>query len=135
MVDCLVCACSQMSECAAEARDIDHVSQNIQWSYIGLAVTQSKTTISASSPQPLPHTHVTQGALRAFGAAARELNITHAAIAQHVRAVEAELKSSLVVREGRGIALTDAGLQLAKALREGSALPPPKPKRGLSLCL
>ena len=121
MVDCLGYACSQMSESAAEARDIDHVLQNVQWSYIGLAVTQSKTTISASSPQRLPHTHITQGALRAFDAAARELNITHAAIAQHVRAVEAELKSSLVVREGRGIALTDAGLQLATALREGSS--------------
>ncbi len=54
-----------------------------------------------------------------FSAAARELNVTHAAIAQHVRAIEADLKTSLLVREGRGMALTDAGTVLAAALSGG----------------
>jgi LysR family glycine cleavage system transcriptional activator len=54
-----------------------------------------------------------------FSAAARDLNVTHAAIAQHVRALEAELKTVLLTREGRGMALTDAGAQLAGALSEG----------------
>lgn len=54
-----------------------------------------------------------------FSAAARELNVTHAAIAQHVRTVEAELKTALVVREGRGMALTDAGAFLAASLTDG----------------
>jgi len=67
-------------------------------------------------------------ALRAFEAAerhgsftqaARELNVTHAAIAQHVRALEGEFAQTLVVRQGRGIAATAEGLQLAKGLRAG----------------
>ncbi|WP_300036466.1 LysR family transcriptional regulator [uncultured Roseobacter sp.] len=67
-------------------------------------------------------------ALRAFeaaarhqnlSAAARELNVTHAAIAQHVRALEQEFGESLLVREGRGVAPTDAGRQLAAGLAEG----------------
>lgn len=54
-----------------------------------------------------------------FAAAARDLNVTHAAISQHVRALEAELKTSLLVRQGRGMVLTDAGTQLAAALTDG----------------
>jgi LysR family glycine cleavage system transcriptional activator len=54
-----------------------------------------------------------------FSAAARDLNVTHAAIAQHVRALEGALKTTLLVREGRGMTLTDAGAQLAAALTEG----------------
>ena len=54
-----------------------------------------------------------------FSQAARELNVTHAAIAQHVRAIEAELGTSLLVRQGRGVALTDAGARLADALSDG----------------
>jgi LysR family glycine cleavage system transcriptional activator len=57
-----------------------------------------------------------------FSAAARELNVTHAAIAQHVRGIEAELNTSLLVRAGRGVALTDAGRQLAAALSDGFGL-------------
>jgi LysR family glycine cleavage system transcriptional activator len=69
-------------------------------------------------------------ALRGFEAAARlgslskaacELNVTHAAIAQHVRTVEAHLGLSLLVREGRGMALTDAGMALARPLSQGFA--------------
>ncbi|PRY75765.1 LysR family glycine cleavage system transcriptional activator [Yoonia maritima] len=54
-----------------------------------------------------------------FSQAARELNVTHAAIAQHVRAVEAELRTTLLVRQGRGVALTDAGARLADTLSDG----------------
>ncbi len=67
-------------------------------------------------------------ALRAFeaaarhqslSAAARELNVTHAAIAQHVRALEEDFSESLLVRQGRGVAPTAAGLVLAGRLSEG----------------
>jgi len=54
-----------------------------------------------------------------LSAAARDLNVTHAAIAQHVRALEATLKTVLLTREGRGMALTDSGAQLAAALTSG----------------
>ncbi len=57
-----------------------------------------------------------------FSEAARELNVTHAAIAQHVRGIEAELNTSLLVRAGRGVALTDGGRQLAAALSDGFGL-------------
>ncbi|MDA5092931.1 LysR family transcriptional regulator [Aliiroseovarius sp. KMU-50] len=56
-----------------------------------------------------------------FSAAARELNVTHAAIAQHVRALEAEFGQDLVFRAGVGMELTDAGQVLAQALGEGFA--------------
>lgn len=54
-----------------------------------------------------------------YSAAARELNVTHAAIAQHVRSLEAELAQTLVRREGRGMALTATGRALAEALQTG----------------
>jgi LysR family glycine cleavage system transcriptional activator len=56
-----------------------------------------------------------------YSAAARKLNVTHAAIAQHVRALEAELNTTLLVREGRGMSLTPIGTQLANATSEGFA--------------
>ncbi len=64
-------------------------------------------------------------ALRAFEAAARtgslseaarELNVTHAAIAQHLRTVETHLGLTLMQREGRGMALTPDGQRLAPPL-------------------
>ena len=67
-------------------------------------------------------------ALRAFeaaarhqnlSAAARELNVTHAAIAQHVRALETDLSTPLLFRSGRGVALTEDGRHLAQHLSEG----------------
>ena len=69
-------------------------------------------------------------ALRAFEAAVRhqsfskvaaELNVTHAAIAHHVRSLEAEFTQSLMVREGRGIAATSIGVRLAEELQSGFA--------------
>jgi LysR family glycine cleavage system transcriptional activator len=56
-----------------------------------------------------------------FSGAARELNVTHAAIAQHVRALEAEFGAALVQRQGQGMGLTDAGLRLATGLGAGFA--------------
>lgn len=67
-------------------------------------------------------------ALRAFEATARllnfskaaaELNVTYAAVAQHVRGLEAELGEQLVTRQGRGLALTQNGHMLATRLRAG----------------
>jgi LysR family glycine cleavage system transcriptional activator len=69
-------------------------------------------------------------ALRAFQAvaeaggyapAARALNVTHAAVAQQVRGLEAALGVALVVRAGRGMALTAEGADLARALTDGFA--------------
>jgi len=56
-----------------------------------------------------------------YSAAARELNVTHAAIAQHVRALEAHLGQPLMLREGRGVATVGAGAQLARDLGTGFA--------------
>lgn len=67
-------------------------------------------------------------ALRAFDATAREgsfadagraLNVTHAAVTQAVRGLEAELGVQLVRREGRTVGLTQAGERLARSLGDG----------------
>lgn len=54
-----------------------------------------------------------------FSAAARELNVTHAAVAQHVRGLEDFLATELLFRKGRGMELTDAGARLSMALADG----------------
>lgn len=54
--------------------------------------------------------------LGGYSAAARSLNVTTAAIAQQVRKLESELGLALVRREGRGLAMTRAGRNLAAAL-------------------
>jgi LysR family glycine cleavage system transcriptional activator len=54
-----------------------------------------------------------------FSAAARQLNVTHAAVVQQVRALEDHLGVELAYREGRAIALTAEGARLARALAEG----------------
>lgn len=56
---------------------------------------------------------------KGFSGAARDLNVTHAAVAQQVRALEAELGQSLVNRQGRGLVLTREGEGLARSLTEG----------------
>ncbi|MEC9433937.1 MAG: LysR family transcriptional regulator [Pseudomonadota bacterium] len=67
-------------------------------------------------------------ALRAFEAAARtlsfseagrEMNVSHAAVAQNVRRLEDELGRALIVRAGRGLALTADGAALSRGLTEG----------------
>jgi LysR family glycine cleavage system transcriptional activator len=57
--------------------------------------------------------------LGGFSAAARELNVTHAAIAQQVRALEEFFGQGLVFRDGRKMELTEAGARLAGALNDG----------------
>ncbi|MCU0732203.1 MAG: LysR family transcriptional regulator, partial [Hyphomonas sp.] len=54
-----------------------------------------------------------------FAEAGRVLNVTHAAVTQAVRALEADLGVSLVRRAGRTVALTQAGEALARALADG----------------
>ena len=69
--------------------------------------------------------------LRAFDATARQgsfadagraLNVTQAAVAQAVRGLEADLGLPLVQRNGRTVALTEAGKRLAAALGDGFSL-------------
>jgi len=57
--------------------------------------------------------------LGGFSAAARSLNVTHAAVAQQVRALERELGEALVFRAGRSLGLTDKGRLLASELTAG----------------
>lgn len=68
--------------------------------------------------------------LRAFAAvaesaslsrAAAALNVSHAAISQQVKALEAWLGATLLIREGRGIVLTEEGRKLAHDLASGFA--------------
>jgi len=54
-----------------------------------------------------------------YSRAAEELNVTHAAIAQHVRALEKDLGTTLMTRSGRGMALTADGKRLSTQLSEG----------------
>ena len=56
--------------------------------------------------------------LSSFSLAGRELNVTHAAVAQQVRGLEAELGVELIFRQGRGLAVTPEGAKLAQALGE-----------------
>ncbi|MCP3970932.1 MAG: LysR family transcriptional regulator [Rhodobacteraceae bacterium] len=58
---------------------------------------------------------------RSFSAAGEALNVTHAAVSQQVRALEAHLGASLAVRDGRGIRLTPDGARLAAELEAGFA--------------
>lgn len=51
--------------------------------------------------------------------AARELNVTHAAVSQHLRQLESDFGEALARREGQGMALSEAGHELAAALAEG----------------
>jgi LysR family transcriptional regulator, glycine cleavage system transcriptional activator len=54
-----------------------------------------------------------------FAEAGRALNVTHAAVTQSVRGLEAELGVTLVRRTGRSVSLTAAGEALARSLGEG----------------
>ena len=56
-----------------------------------------------------------------FTSAASALNVSHAAVIQQVRALEERLGVSLVVRAGRGVALTTEGELLARDLHAGFA--------------
>lgn len=54
-----------------------------------------------------------------FAEAGRALNVTHAAVTQAVRALEAELGTALVRRTGRTVSLTETGEALARSLADG----------------
>lgn len=56
---------------------------------------------------------------KSLSGAGRELNVTHAAVSQQVRGLEAFLGRQLVVREGRGVVLTPEGAQLFNGLAQG----------------
>lgn len=56
-----------------------------------------------------------------FSAAARSLNVTHAAVSQQVKALEEYLEVVLVLRSPRGVSLTSDGQELAASLRSGFA--------------
>ncbi|MFC6637357.1 LysR family transcriptional regulator [Sulfitobacter sp. JBTF-M27] len=67
-------------------------------------------------------------ALRAFSAlaetgsytkAGEELNVTHAAVMQQIKALEAFFGAQLATRSGRGVALTEDGKVLARDLEAG----------------
>ena len=47
------------------------------------------------------------------------LNVSHAAVSQQVKALEARLGMTLVTREGRGVKLTEEGAVLARDLGKG----------------
>ncbi len=69
----------------------------------------------------LPALRALEAAVRheSLSKAAAELNVTHAAIAQHVRALEAEFSTTLLMRSGRGVLGTADGKRLAAGLYEG----------------
>jgi len=54
-----------------------------------------------------------------YSKAGTRLNVTHAAVSQQVKSLEAHLGIPLVVRDGRGIALTADGTSLARDLDRG----------------
>lgn len=54
-----------------------------------------------------------------FSAAARSLNVTHAAVAQQVKALETHLGLPLLLRSPRGITPTPEGQRLAQSLQSG----------------
>ena len=58
---------------------------------------------------------------KSFSAAARSLNVTHAAVAQQVRTLEEFIGMQLLERSARGVSLTSEGQELAKALATGFA--------------
>lgn len=70
---------------------------------------------------PLPALRAFEATARlgGFSAAARALNVTHAAVSQQVRALEAALGVSLVNRNGRNLELTPEGSALGASLTDG----------------
>ncbi|RPE77038.1 LysR family transcriptional regulator [Vulcaniibacterium tengchongense] len=53
-----------------------------------------------------------------MAAAARQLNITPAAVAQQIRTLERELGASLIVRAGRTVGVTEAGHRILQRARD-----------------
>jgi LysR family transcriptional regulator, glycine cleavage system transcriptional activator len=59
--------------------------------------------------------------LGSYSQAGTTLNVTHAAVSQQIKALEAHLGVTLVARDGRKIVLTDEGTTLARELAVGFA--------------
>ncbi len=57
--------------------------------------------------------------LGSLSAAARELNVTHAAVSQHVRRLESHFGCPLLVRDGQRMVATEDGAPLAEGLTAG----------------
>jgi len=96
-----------------------------------MPTTRVVTTISHTIGEPDSHQMATRlpplSALRAFEAAARHLNfshagaelhITHGAISHQMKTLERELGVTLFHRRSRGVELTESGRSLALAVRE-----------------
>ena len=77
--------------------------------------------MSAPHLPPLSALRAFEAAARhqSLSAAARELNVTHPAIAQQVRRLEEWFGTRLLERAGRGMALTQTGARLAVGLSDG----------------
>ena len=60
--------------------------------------------------------------LKSFSKAARELNVAHASIVQHVRNLEAYFSETLVTRQGRGMVTTEKGATLSDSLQSGFSI-------------
>ena len=60
--------------------------------------------------------------LGSFSAAARELNVTHAAVAQNVRALETHFGMSLMQRDGKGMDVTTQAQPLAETLTDALSM-------------
>lgn len=60
--------------------------------------------------------------LGSYSRAGTALNVTHAAVSQQIKALEKQLGVTLVVRDGRKIALTEEGTALAKELTAGFSI-------------
>ncbi|TGT51825.1 LysR family transcriptional regulator, partial [Mesorhizobium sp. M2E.F.Ca.ET.166.01.1.1] len=54
-----------------------------------------------------------------FKTAARELNVTPAAVSHQIKALESDLKCDLFLRRSRGVELTEKGAFLFVALQRG----------------
>jgi LysR family glycine cleavage system transcriptional activator len=54
-----------------------------------------------------------------YSRAGTALNISHAAVSQQVKGLETRLAVALVIRDGRGIKLTNEGAELARHLAMG----------------
>lgn len=71
-------------------------------------------------PRKLPslnalHAFEAAARLESVTRAARELHVTHGAVSRQIKALEGELGKALFAREGRGLALTPAGVRLRDA--------------------
>jgi DNA-binding transcriptional LysR family regulator len=71
-------------------------------------------------PRKLPslnalHAFEAAARLESVTRAARELHVTHGAVSRQIKALESDLGKALFAREGRGLALTPAGVRLRDA--------------------